>query len=61
MPGKPRGKFSRKKKGSITSNAAERWIKGWKLATLFGNINVVDDLDENSVRGVVWTDARWES
>lgn len=48
MPEKPKGKFSKGKKRSNTSSAAERWIKDWKLTSVFGNINVDDHLDENS-------------
>lgn len=60
MPKKPRGKFSKGKKGSVLSSAAERWAKDWKLITVFGKINVADDLDEKSFRRVVWTSARQE-
>lgn len=58
MPGKPRGKYSRWKEGSaMYVKCSEGQIKHQKWATVFGNINIVDDLNENSVRGVVWTNA----
>lgn len=53
MPGKPRGKFSERKKGSNVSSAAESWMTDWKLTTVVGKMNTADDLDENSFSGMV--------
>lgn len=63
MLGQLRGKFLKRKKGLMILSVVERQIKDQKWIIIFGNINVVDDVDEKSDEksGVEWINVRQES